>query len=130
MAIDSEHHRLFSGCHNKVMVVSDTNAGKVVAAVPIGEGVDANAFDPETGFVFSSNGEGTLTVVRESSPGKFETETVPTQRGARTMALDSKTHKVYLPTAEFAPVPPPTAETPKPRPAMIKDSFAVLVIGK
>jgi YVTN family beta-propeller protein len=130
MAIDIEHHRLFSGCHNKVMAVSDFETGKVTATVPIGEGVDANAFDPVTGLVFSSNGDGTLSVIRESSPGKFESETVPTQRGARTMALDPKTHTVYLPTAEFAPAPPSPAGAPKPRPAMIKDSFAVLVVGK
>ena len=130
MALDIEHHRLFSGCHNKVMAVLDVKTGKVTATVPIGEGVDANAFDPESGLAFSSNGDGTLTVVRESSPGKFETETVPTQRGARTMALDPKTHNIYLPTAEFAPVPASPTGAPKPRPAMIKDSFAVLVVGK
>jgi len=130
MAIDTAHHRIFSGCHNKVMIVLDVETGNVIATVPIGEGVDANAFDPETGLAFSSNGDGTLTVVRESSPGKFETETVPTQRGARTMALDPKTHKIYLPTAEFAPAPAPTAEKTKPRPVLIKDSFAVLVVGR
>ncbi len=130
MAIDIEHHRIFSGCHSKVMAVMDTQSGKVIGTVPIGEGVDANAFDAETGLVFSSNGEGTLTVVREISPGKFDTETIPTQRGARTMALDTKTHKIYLPTAEFGPVPAALAGAPKPRPTMIKDSFAVLVIGK
>lgn len=130
MAIDIEHHRIFSGCHNKVMAVLDTESGKVIAAVPIGEGVDANAFDAETGLAFSSNGEGTLTVVRESSPGKFATETIPTQRGARTMAIDIKTHKLYLPTAEFAPLLAAPAGVSKPRPTMIGGSFAVLVIGK
>jgi DNA-binding beta-propeller fold protein YncE len=130
MAMDIEHHRIFSGCHNKVMAVLDMQTGKVTATVPIGEGVDANAFDAWTGLAFSSNGDGTLTVVTESSPGKFETETVPTQRGARTMALDPKTHKIYLPAAEFAPAPASPAGAPKPRPVMIKDSFAVLVVGK
>ncbi len=130
MAIDIEHHRVFSGCRNRLMMVLDVTSGKVIAAVPIGAGVDANAFDPETGFVFSSNGEGTLTVVRESSSGMFDTETVPTQRGARTMALDSKTHRIYLPTAEFAPSPAPMAGTPNPRPAMVKGSFSILVVGK
>lgn len=130
MAIDIEHHRIFSGCRNKVMTVLDVNSGKVIATVPIGEGVDANAFDAETGLAFSSNGEGTLTVARELSPGKFDAETVLTQRSARTMALDTKTHKIYLPVAGFAPAPAPTAEVPKPRPIMIKDSFAVLVVGK
>jgi hypothetical protein len=130
MAIDIEHHRLFSGCHNKVMAVLDVESGKVIAAVPIGAGVDANVFDAETGLVFSSNGEGTLTVVKESSPGKFAAETIPTQRSARTMAIDTKTHKLYLPAAEFAPVPSTPAGGPKQRPAIIKDSFTVLVIGR
>ncbi len=130
MAIDIEHHRIFSGCRNRLLTVLDVTSGKVIAAVPIGAGVDANAFDPETGLVFSSNGEGTLTVVRESSSGKFDTETVPTQRGARTMALDFKTHRIYLPTAEFAPSPAPMAGTPNPRPAMINGSFTILIVGE
>jgi hypothetical protein len=130
MAIDIGHHRIFSGCHNKVMTVLDADSGKVTASLPIGEGVDANAFDAETGLAFSSNGEGTLTVVRELLPGKFYVETVPTQRGARTMAIDTKTHKIYLPTAEFAPVPTTPSGIPKPRPTIIKGSFSVLVIGK
>jgi YVTN family beta-propeller protein len=131
MAIDVEHHRVFIGCHSKVMAVLDTVTGKVVAFVPIGEGVDANGFDPGTGLAFSSNGDGTLTVAWEASPGKFEVaETIATQRGSRTMALDPKTHKIYLPAALFAPPPLPTPEIPKPRPMMIKDSFTVLVVGK
>ena len=112
------------------MAVLDVDSGKVIASVPIGAGVDANAFDAETGFAFSSNGEGTLTVVRESSPGKFDAETISTQQSGRTMAIDTKTHKIYLPVAEYAPVPTTPTEASKPRPAMIKDSFAVLVIGK
>ena len=130
IAIDIEHHRLFSGCHNKLMAVMDAASGKVIATVPIGAGVDGSAFNAETGLAFSSNGEGTLTVVRESSPGKFDAETVKTQRSARTMAIDTKTHKIYLPIAEFSPAPAPTPEVPKPRPTMIKDSFAILVVGK
>jgi DNA-binding beta-propeller fold protein YncE len=131
LALDINNHHVFSGCHNKVMTVLDVNKGKVIATVPIGSGVDGNGFDQETGFAFSSNGEGTLTVVKESVPGKFEVaETVPTQRGARTMAIDTKTHNIYLPTAEFAPAPEPTVENPKPKPIQIKDTFVVLVIGK
>ena len=131
LGLDKEHHRVFSGCHNKVMTVLDLNKGKVIAAVPIGSGVDGNGFDQETGLAFSANGEGTLTVVKESALGKFEVaETVPTQRGARTMAIDAKTHKIYLPAAEFAPALEPTSENPKPRPTQIKDTFVVLVIGK
>jgi DNA-binding beta-propeller fold protein YncE len=131
MGLDIEHHRIFSGCHNKMMTVLDTETGNVIATVPIGEGVDGNGFDPGTGLAFSSNGEGTLTVVRESSPGKFEVvETVPTQRGARTMAIDPRTHNIYLPTAQFGPPPAASSEGSRQRPPMVKDSFVILVVGK
>jgi len=131
LALDIKNHRVFSGCHNKVMTVLDINKGNVIATVPIGSGVDGNGFDQKTGLAFSANGEGTLTVVKESAPGKYEVvETVPTQRGSRTMAIDVKTHNIYLPAAEFAPAPEQTVENPKPRPVQIKDSFVILVIGK
>ena len=131
IAYDSEHHRIFSGCHNKIMTVLDAQAVKIIATVPIGEGVDGAGFDSKAGLAFSSNGDGTLTVVQESTPGNFQVvETVKTQRGARTMAIDSKTHKIYLPAATFGPPPAPTPELPKPRPTMIKDSFVVLVVGQ
>jgi DNA-binding beta-propeller fold protein YncE len=131
LGLDIENHRVFSGCHNKVMTVLDLNKEKVIATVPIGSGVDGNGFDQKTGLAFSANGEGTLTVVKESAPGKFEVaETVPTQRGSRTMAIDTKTHNIYLPAAEFASAPEPTIGNPKPRPTQIKDTFVVLVIGK
>lgn len=110
IAFDPEHQRIFSGCHNKVMTILDVKTGKVIATVPIGEGVDGNGFDPGTKLAFSSNGDGTLTVVRESSPGKYEVaETVTTQRGSRTMAIDLKTHNIYLPAAKFAPPPESTS---------------------
>jgi len=131
MAIDLKNHRIFAGCHNKIMAILDTASGKVIGTVPIGEGVDANAFDPGTELVFSSNGDGTLTVVKESDPGKFEVvQTVATQRGSRTMAFDLKTHKVFLAAAEFSPAPTPSPKEPRPRPAMIKDSFSILVFGR
>ncbi len=131
MGFDAKHHRVYSGCHNKVMTVLDTEAGKVIAVVPIGAGVDGNGFDPKTGLAFSSNGDGTLTVVRESSPGKFEVvETLTTQRGSRTMAIDPKTHNIYLPAAQFSGQTTPTAEGTRPRPVMIKGSFAVIVVGQ
>ena len=131
IALDGGHHRIFSGCHNKVMTVLDTEAGKVIASVPIGEGVDANGFDPKTGLAFSSDGDGTLTVAQETSPGKYEVvETVITQRGSRTMAIDSTTHNIYLPAALFQPQAAPTAGGARPRPVMIQDSFSVLVVGK
>ncbi|MFI5304198.1 MAG: YncE family protein [Nitrospiria bacterium] len=131
MGYDPVHHRIFSGCHNKIMAILDTEAGKLIATVPIGEGVDGNGFDSATGLAFSSNGDGTLTVARELTPGKFQVvETVMTQRGARTMAIDPKTNIIYLPAATFSPPPAATPEVPKPRPTMIKDSFVVLVVGK
>lgn len=130
MAIDREHRRLFSGCRNKMMAVMDADSGKVVATVPIGSGVDANAFDAEAGLAFSSNGDGTLTVVHEDSPNQYAVvQNVPTERGARTMALDPKTHRIYLVTAKFGPVPAPTASDPHPRPAMEPGSFLLLVVG-
>lgn len=125
LAIDREHHRLFSGCHNKLMAISDAEAGKVITTVPIGSGVDANRYDPGTGLAFSSNGEGSLTVVHEDSPTKFtEVGTVTTERGARTMALDLKTHTIYLVTAKLEPV----AGQRFPRP--VPGTFVVLVAEK
>jgi len=132
LAIDRKHRRLFSGCGgNKLMVVMNADNGQIVASLPIGAGVDATAFDPETGFAFSSNGEGTLTVIHEDSPDKFSVvENVPTLRRARTMALDPKTHQVYTVTAEFGPAPAPTAEQPRPRPPMLPGSFTLLVLSR
>ena len=131
MAIDRAHRRLFSGCRNRMMAVMDADSGKVVATVPIGAGVDANAFDPDSGLAFSSNGDGTLTVVHEDSPDRYTVlENVPTERGARTMALDPKTHRIYLVTAKFGPVPAPTAAEPHPRPPIEPGSFLLLVVGK
>jgi DNA-binding beta-propeller fold protein YncE len=131
LAIDAHGRRLFAGCSNKMMAVVDADSGKVLATPPIGQGVDANAFDPGTKFAFASNGEGTLTVVREESPTKYTVvEDVTTQRGARTMALDPKTHEVFLVTAEFGPRPEPTKENPRPRPPMLPDTFTVLVFGR
>jgi YVTN family beta-propeller protein len=131
LAMDTTNRRLFAGC-DKLMAVIDANTGKVIAAPPIGEGVDANAFDPGTGFAFASNGgSGTLTVVHEDSPDKYSVvEDVPTQAHARTMALDPKTHQVFLVTADFGPAPAATADNAHPRPTMVKDSFVVLVFGK
>ena len=131
MGIDIAHHRIFSGCSNKLMTVLDIETGKVIATVPIGERCDGVGFDQETGLAFSSNGEGTLTVVKESSPGKFEVaETVTTQIGARTMTIDPKTHNVYLSAGQFGP---PRGSTPggsSPQQSTTKDSFIILVVGK
>jgi YVTN family beta-propeller protein len=131
LALDNKNHRLFSVCGNKKMVVMDSQSGKVVATLPTGDGTDAAGFDPGTGLAFASNGEGTLTVVHEDSPDKFSVvEDVPTAPRARTMALDPKTHKIYLVTAQFGPAPAATAEQPRPRAPMLPNSFAVLVYGK
>jgi DNA-binding beta-propeller fold protein YncE len=102
LAIDVKSRRLFAGCGNKMVAVVNADTGKVVATPKIGDGVDANAFDPETQFVFASNGEGTLTVIHEDSPDKYTVvENVPTKKSARTMGLDLKSHDVFLPAAEF-----------------------------
>lgn len=132
LAMDRKHRRLFSGCGgNKLMIVMNADNGQIVDSLPIGAGVDATAFDPETGFAFSSNGEGTLTVIREDSPDKFSVvENVPTLRRARTMALDPRTHQVYTVTAEFGPAPAPTAAQPRPRPPMVPGSFTLLVLSR
>ncbi len=131
MGIDVIRHLIFSACSNRMMTVLDIATGKVIATVPIGRGCDGAGFDAETGLIFCSNGEGTLTVIRQSSPGTFEVaETVPTQPGARTMALDPVTHEVYLPTAQFAPPAESASNAPRRRRTVIKDSFCVLVVGK
>ncbi len=130
LAMDQAHHLLFAGCGNKMMGIIDSNTGQVVATPPTDAGTDANAFDPVTGTAFSSNGAGTLTLVTQPTPGKFTSENIPTERGARTMALDPKTHRVYLITASFNPAPAPTAAQPRTRPSMVPGSFVVLVVGK
>jgi len=131
LAMDQKNRRLFAGCSNKLMAVLDADSGRVVTTLPIGAGVDAGAFDPETGLAFSSNGDGTLTVVHEDSPNAFRVlENAPTQPRARTMALDAKTHQIFLVTAEFSPTPAATPEQPRPRPPMLPNSFVVLVMGK
>jgi DNA-binding beta-propeller fold protein YncE len=130
MAIDRKHRRLFIGCHNQMMAVVDADSGRVLATPPIGRGVDANRFDPATGLAFSSNGDGTLTVVHEDLPDKFRVVgNVQTQRGARTMELDSKTHNIFLVTAEFGPTPAATPDNPRPRPPMLPGSFTLLVMA-
>ena len=131
LAIDRVHQRLFAGCGNKTMAIVDMRTGKVVATPPVGSGVDAAGFDPGTQLAFTSNGEGTITVVHEDTPDKYTVvQTVPTQRGARTMAVNPKTHRLYTVTAEFAPTPAPTADRPRPRPPMIPGTFVVLELDR
>jgi YVTN family beta-propeller protein len=132
LAMDIAHRRLFAGCHNQMMAVVDADSGKVIATPAIGAGVDANAFDPGTGYAFASNGQSaTLTVVHEDAPDKLSVlENVATQRGARTMALDPKSHEVYLVTADFAPAPPATNDNPRPRMTVVPGTFVVLIYAK
>jgi len=123
LSIDRATKRLFAGCDNKLLMVIDATNGKVVAQVPIGDGCDGTAFDPSTKTIYSSNGEGTLTVIREVSKDKYEVvANVPTKRGARTLAVDTKSNTIYLPTADFG------ASTGNSRPPMIPGTFQVLVV--
>ena len=129
LALDRTTRRLFAVCSNKLMAMADADNGKVVATVPIGEGTDGVAFDPATKLAVASNGEGTLTVVHEDSPITTRVvQTVTTQRGARTIALDPRTHVLYTVTADFGPPPAPTVDRPRPRPTMIPGSFTLIVI--
>ena len=125
LAFDVAHHRLFAGCDNKMMAVVDSDSGKVVTTVPIGEGVDAGAFNPGTQEVFMSCGEGVLTVIHEDSPDKYTVkQNVATVKGARTMALDPEHDVVYLVTAQREATPP----APGQRPAMVPGSFELIVV--
>jgi outer membrane protein assembly factor BamB len=127
IAMDAEHHRLFSACSNKKLIVLDAATGKRVADLPIGDRVDGAAFDPGLRVVVSTNGEGTLSVFHEDTADRYtKLGDVPTQRGARTVALDPASHRVYTCTAEYGETPPPTTEQPHPRPKMVPGSFVIL----
>jgi YVTN family beta-propeller protein len=130
IALDATHHRLFSGCHNKRMVMLDTESGKVVGSVPIGSGVDGCAFDDATQLAFASCGDGTTTIAREEAPDKLTViQTLKTERGARTMALDPETHRIYLPTAQFQPAPSPSPGASPGRPSVVPNTLKLLVYG-
>jgi len=129
LALDGKTRRLFAGCGNKLMAMVNADNGKVITTVPIGGGVDATGFDPKTQLAFSSNGDGTLTVVQEESPDKFVVlQNVETQRGARTMALDTTNHDVYLVTAEIEEAPPAEGQQ-RPRRTIKPGTFTLLVMG-
>ena len=131
IAMDPAHGRLFSTCANSKMVVSDVRKGKVVTTVPIGARVDGAGFDPAKGLAFSSNGEGTLTVVKEDSPDKFSVvANVPTARGARTMTFDPASRRVFTITAQYGTAPPATPDQPRPRAPLVPGSFQLLVLGE
>jgi DNA-binding beta-propeller fold protein YncE len=131
LAMDVPHHRLFSAGRNpQMMVVLDSDSGKVIQSFPISAGVDAAAYDAETGMIFVSTREGLVHVFHEDSPDKFsEAETLKTEYGAKTMGLDTKTHNLFLDTADFGEAPAPTADRPHPQRPPIQGTFHVLVYG-
>ena len=132
LALDREHHRLFSaGRDPQMLVVMNADTGHVIQSFPISAGVDAAAYEPETGLVFASTREGMIHVFHEDSPDKFsEVETVKTEFGAKTIGLDTKTHHPFVDTADFSPAPAPTADQPHPRGTAIPGTFRVLVYGQ
>ena len=129
LGFDAAHRRLFPVCGNGKMLVVDAVKGAILATLPIGMGVDGGGFDPGRGYAFASAGEGKLTIASEENGGWTVVQDVPTARGARTMAVDPRTHLVYLSTAEFGPRPDSTASQPRPRPPILPGTFKVLVVG-
>jgi DNA-binding beta-propeller fold protein YncE len=131
LAFDPETHRLFSVCHNELMIILDSDNGKIIAQVPIGKRVDGAVFDPSSKCAISSNGEGTITIVKEFSANEFKVEeTVRTEVGARTITYDPKTHHVFLSTAQYGAVPAATSENPNPRPSVVPGTFMILEYGR
>jgi DNA-binding beta-propeller fold protein YncE len=131
LAIDTKHARLFSACANRHLAVTDAKDGKSIATLPIGDGPDGAAFDAASNNAFTSNSDGTMTIVHEDDANHFHVlATVSTPARARTVTLDAKTHRVVLPFAEFGPVPAATAQDPHPRPVMKPDSFGFIVVGR
>ena len=130
LAFDVSGHRLFTVCDRKKMAVVDSNTGKVIATPAIGDGPDAANYSPSKNLAFASSGDGVLSVVDASKPDYPTVESLPTQRGARTMTYDPSEDRAYVVTAEFGPRPAPTAENPRPRPTILPGSFTVIVIGR
>lgn len=130
LAIDTAGSRLFAVCDGKKMAVVDSNSGKVIATPAIGDGPDAANYSPGKNVAFASSGDGVLSAVDASKPDYPTIESLPTQRGARTMTYDPSTDRAYVVTAEFGPRPAPTADNPRPRPAILPGSFTVIVIGR
>jgi DNA-binding beta-propeller fold protein YncE len=130
MAVDQKNGRLFIGCANRRMVILDSNNGRAIGSLQIGPGPDDSAYDPETHLIYTSNGDGTVSVIQQESPDKYSLlETVETAPGARNMALDLKTKRIFLPLSDRGP-PPPTAQTASSRSAFIPGTFRVLVFGR
>jgi DNA-binding beta-propeller fold protein YncE len=131
MGMDRQHRRLFIGGRNKVLAIMDADKGNIVQTFPIGDGVDANIYQPETGLLFTSTREGTIHIFHEDSPNNFVVvETVKTEYGAKTMALDSKTRNIYVDTVDYGPAPAPTTQQPNPLPAPLAGTFRVLVYAR
>ena len=131
LGYDRKTNRLFSGCANEKLVVTDSRTGKQIAVLPTGKGTDGTVFDPTTNNIIVSNGAGTFTVIHEDTPNKYTVvATVPTARGARTLALDAKSHHLFTCTADYGPAPAPTTDNPHPRPAIVPGTFRVLEYGK
>jgi YVTN family beta-propeller protein len=131
MDMDVQHNRLFIGGRNKLLAIMDADTGKVLQSFPIGSGVDTNIFEPKTGLLFSAVREGALHIFHEDSPDKFSAvETVKTEFGARSMALDPTTHELFIDTADFGPAPSATAEQPNPQPTPVLGTFRLLVYGR
>jgi DNA-binding beta-propeller fold protein YncE len=130
LALNQAAGKLYSVCGNRVMVVTDARSGQLLGSAPIGEGADAAAYDAHAQLAFASCGEGVLTAVAQSGAGApAVAQAIATQRGARTMALDPKSHRVFLVTADYGPAPPASAEHPHPRPAILPDTFRLLVVA-
>jgi DNA-binding beta-propeller fold protein YncE len=131
MAIDAAHHRLFSGCRSGVMAISDYQSGRVVATLPIGQGVDGAGYDSANGDAFASNADGTLTVIHQDGPDAYHVvESVQTAQGARNMGLDPMTHRVFVVSAKFAPAAAATPGNPRPRPTVVPGTFTLMVIER
>lgn len=128
IAFDTAHHRLFAACNNKMMVMLNTDTGKVVTTVPIGSGTDGCAFDETTQLAFASCGEGVTTIAKEESPGQLTVvQILKTEPRARTMELDPRTHRIYLPSAQFQPAPSPSPGASPSRPTIVPNTFKLLV---
>jgi len=128
LAMDVQHNRLYSVGGNNLAAVVDATTGKVLATVPIGSGTDGVAFDPGTGCAYASSGEGSITIIRPNAAGGFEGIKIPTRKGARTIVANTSTHRLYLPTADFTPVPKDAK--PGTRPTMVDGSFQVIEVGE
>jgi DNA-binding beta-propeller fold protein YncE len=130
IALDRKTNRLFTACHNGLMMILDSKSGAIVSQVPIGKRVDGAVFDPALQMAFSSNGEGSITVIKEVSANEFKVvETIPTLPGARTIALDPSTHHIFVSTAQYGETPPATTENPNPRPKIVPGTFMIMEYG-